>query len=165
MPPHRQGPKRIATLVDRDIRRMGQSRGFAETKLLTNWSEIAGPDVAAISRPVKVAFPQKGFGAVLTLLTTGAQAPMLEMKLPALRERVNACYGYAAISRIVLTQTAPSGFAEGQAAFGAKPKAPAAEPAPEQRAAARESTSGVSDSELRASLERLALNIISKPRA
>jgi hypothetical protein len=40
----------------------------------------------------------------LVILTTGAQAQMLEMQLPQLREKVNACYGYNAISRIRITQ-------------------------------------------------------------
>ena len=47
---------------------------------------------------------------------------MVQMQLPKLRERVNACYGYNAISRILLTQTAPTGFAEGQAEFAPAPK-------------------------------------------
>ncbi|WGH77343.1 DUF721 domain-containing protein [Jannaschia ovalis] len=163
MAQHRKGPRRVSTLVARDIGRMGESRGFSETRLLTHWAEIAGPDVAAISRPVKVAFPRGGIGAVLTLLTTGAQAPMLEMKLPALREKVNACYGYNAISRIAITQTAPTGFAEGQAAFTPKPK-PKPAPDPALRDAARKTAAGVSDDGLRSSLERLAENIISRPR-
>ncbi|WP_298438233.1 DUF721 domain-containing protein [uncultured Jannaschia sp.] len=161
---YRKGARRVSTLVERDIRKMGERRGFSETRLLTHWAEIAGPEIAAVSRPVKVAFPRQGFGAVLTLLTTGAQAPMLDMRLPALRERVNACYGYAAISRIVLTQTAPTGFAEGQAAFA---PAPAARPAPSPKTVekARATTAGVSDDGLRTSLERLATNIISRPSA
>ena len=40
-----------------------------------------------------------------------------------LKERVNAVYGYAAITRIHLTQTAATGFAEGQAEFTPAPKA------------------------------------------
>ncbi|MFO6465313.1 DUF721 domain-containing protein [Jannaschia sp. KMU-145] len=161
---YRKGARRVSTLVERDIRKMGERRGFSETRLLTHWAEIAGPEIAAVSRPVKVGFPRQGFGAVLTLLTTGAQAPMLDMRLPALREKVNACYGYAAISRIVLTQTAPTGFAEGQAAFAPAPAVRPA-PSPETVEKARATAEGVSDDGLRTSLERLAANIISRPSA
>ena len=160
----RKSSRRVSTLVERDIRRMGEKRGFSETRLLTHWAEIAGADIAAICRPVKVGFPRGGFGAVLTLLTTGAQAPMLAMRLPQLREKVNACYGYAAISRIDITQTAPTGFAEGQAEFAPKPKA-RTEPSPETVARAAETARDVGDAGLRLSLERLAMNIISKQRA
>lgn len=157
----RKNARRVSSLVERDIKRMGEKRGFTETRLLTHWSEIAGADTAAICRPVKVAFPRNGFGAVLTLLTTGAQAPMLQMRLPQIMERVNGCYGYAAISRIDITQTATTGFAEGQAEFAPKVK-PRREPDARAVAEARRKTADVGDEGLRQSLERLAANIISK---
>ena len=159
--------RRVSTLVEKDVRRLGESRGFAETRLLTHWAEIAGSEIAAICRPVKVGFPRDGFGAVLTVLTTGAQAPMLEMRAPRIVEKVNACYGYRAVSRIAISQTAPAGFAEGQAAFDAGPK-PAAQSSQIDaivRAEARTVTAEVGDPALRDSLERLAANIISRRRA
>lgn len=160
----RKNARRVSSLVERDIKRMGEKRGFTETRLLTHWGDIAGPDTAAICRPVKVGFPRNGFGAILTLLTTGAQAPMLQMRLPQIIDRVNACYGYRAISRIDITQTAPTGFAEGQAEFAPRTKT-RAEPDAECQAQARQKTADVGDEGLRQSLERLAANIISKQRA
>ncbi|MEL6585930.1 MAG: DciA family protein [Pseudomonadota bacterium] len=158
-----RGPRRISALVDRDIKKTGQRRGFSEARLLTRWTEIAGEDIAAQCRPVRVSFPRGSMGAVLTLLTTGAHASVLQMQLPQLRERVNACYGYNAITRIDITQTAPNGFAEGQVAFRAKAKAKPC-PKPEAIAAAKRSAAEVGDADLRASLERLGANIISKAR-
>ena len=72
-----------------------------------------------MSRPVKVSYAKGGFGATLTLLTTGAYAPMLQAELPKIRNRVNAVYGHNAISHIRITQTAPMGFSEGRAVFEA----------------------------------------------
>ena len=160
----RKGARRVSALVDRDIKRLGEKRGFSESRLLTHWAEIAGADIAAICQPVKIGYPRGGFGAVLTLLTTGAQAQMLQMQLPRLEERVNACYGYKAISRIMITQTAPTGFADGQAEFAARPKVARPAPSPEILAEARQKTQGVGDASLRDALERLATNIISKQR-
>ncbi|MGB3555747.1 MAG: DciA family protein [Jannaschia sp.] len=160
----RKGPRRVSSLVDRDIKRLSERRGFSESRLLTHWAEIAGAEIAAICRPVKVGYPRGGFGAVLTLLTTGAQAQVLQMRLPVLEERVNACYGYRAISRIAITQTAPSGFAEGQADFAPAPRARPAPPDPAILASARETARDVGDPALRGALERLAANIISKQR-
>ena len=157
----RGGVRQVGALVDRTIRRAGESRGFSETRLLTRWAEFAGDEVAAICRPVKVRFPRSGLGATLVLLTTGAQAPMLQMRLPALRERVNACYGYNAVANIELTQTAPTGFAEGQAAFAPKPRA-APHPDPAVVAAARDDAAEVADEGLRRALERLSLNVRSR---
>ena len=125
----RRGFEQAGGLVASRIRAAGESRGFAVSRLFTHWAEIAGPDLAAICRPCDVRYGRQGLGATLTVLTTGANAPTLAMQEPKLRERVNACYGYAAISRIRITQTAPTGFAEGQAQFGAAPPRPAG-PAP-----------------------------------
>jgi len=62
-------------LLKAKIRAATETRGFAETRLLTNWKDIAGPATASICRPVKVSYGKQGFGATLTLLTTGANAP------------------------------------------------------------------------------------------
>ncbi|MEM7640992.1 MAG: DciA family protein [Pseudomonadota bacterium] len=159
----RKGSRRLSALVEGDIRRLSGTRGFSETRLLTHWAEIAGADVAAICRPVKVGYNKSGVGAVLTLLTTGAHAPMLQMQLPKIREKVNACYGYNAIARIAVTQTAPTGFAEGQADFKARPQSrPVA--APETCKAATETTKHIEDEGLRLALERLATNVLTKDK-
>ena len=154
-----KGFERASSLVASRIRTAGESRGFAVARLLTHWAEVAGPDIARIARPVDVTYGRGGLGATLTLLTTGAEAPMLEMQKETLRERVNACYGYAAISRIRITQTAATGFAEGRAAFDPAPRQyPDQAPVtPEVARAAAE----VQDTALRDALERLGANVLS----
>jgi hypothetical protein len=117
-----KGFKRTASLLTGRIRAASESRGFAQSRLLTDWTEVAGADVAAVSRPVEVSYGRGGMGATLTLLTTGAQAPMLEMQKDQLRQKVNAVYGYNAIARIRITQTAATGFSEGRVAFDHAPK-------------------------------------------
>ena len=160
---HRRGFRRAATLVERDIREAGESRGFAVSRLLTHWAEVAGPSLAARTRPVKVSYAKGGFGATLTVLTTGAEAPMVEMQAEALRERVNACYGYSAISRIRVTQTAPTGFAEGQASFDHAPRQPkTTTPDPVTRQKAAETAQPVSDPGLRTALETLGANVFQR---
>lgn len=156
---------RAATLLQGQIRRAGESRGFAVTRLLTHWPEIAGEDVARIARPVDVSYGRQGMGATLSVLTTGAQAPMLEMQKERLRDKVNAVYGYNAIARIRITQTAPTGFAEGQADFSHAP-AKRAKPLPDP-AITRNATAvaeGVGDEKLRAAIESLARNVLSKAK-
>lgn len=161
----RRGFQHTAQLLQPRIRAAGESRGFAVTRLLTHWRDIVGPDIADMARPLRVGFARGSFGATLTLLTSGAQAPMVQMQLPRIREKVNACYGYNAISRITLTQTAPDGLAEGSAPFGpaaAQPGAPAADPDLDRRAA--QVAGGVRDEALRAALETLARNVMSRAR-
>ena len=169
MAPRRSSTKgfaRTASLLQQQIRKAGESRGFAVTRLLTHWPEIAGQDLAAIARPVEVKYGRQGFGATLTVLTTGAQAPMVEMQKEQLREKVNGVYGYNAISRIRITQTAPTGFAEGQADFSYAAKTPQqpAAPDPAIRHEASELAAGAEDAALRTALEALARNVLSKTK-
>ncbi|MEM0976371.1 MAG: DciA family protein [Pseudomonadota bacterium] len=118
MPTPRKGKfTQTGTYLKDAIRRVSETRGFAETRLLTHWVDIVGPEFAPRVQPVKVAFPKAGFGAVLTVLCKGADAPMIEMSIPRMIERVNSAYGYRAISQIRVTQTAPSGFQEEQRPF------------------------------------------------
>ena len=160
-----RGFKRTATLLNDRIRQAGESRGFAVSRVLTHWAEIVGQDIAAIARPVNVGYAKGGFGATLTVLTTGPQAPMLEMQKEQLRDKVNAVYGYNAINRIRITQTAPTGFAEGQASFDHKPKQAKPMIAPEIAAEADKVSRDVNDDDLRAALERLGRNILSKDKS
>lgn len=145
------------------VRHAGESRGFAVTRLLTHWPEVVGAELAAMTRPVKIGYKRDGFGAVLTLLVAPAHAPMVQMQLPRIVEKVNAVYGYAAISRIALTQTAATGFSEGQAEFIPAPKATPAPP-PEVVAEARDTAAPIGDPDLRAALEALAQNILTRRR-
>lgn len=169
-PPRRRmrGFEPAAALLARDIRTGAESRGFAITRLLTNWAEIVGPDLAARTRPVKIGHG-KGFGGTLTLLVTGADAPLIQMQAPQIREKVNACYGFNAVARISLTQTAATGFAEGQAQFAhaprgagvsGKPAAPS--PTPACEAQARAIAARFVDPRLSRAMQGLALNILSR---
>jgi len=166
-PRRMRGFERTSGLLQNRIRQAGEKRGFAVARLLTHWAEIVGEETARIARPVKVGYGQGGFGATLTVLTTGAQAPMLQADLPRIRERVNACYGYAAITRVRITQTAPTGFAEGQVSFAPAPTLlPGAQPKenPVVRDAARKAVAPVADDRLRQALERLGENILSRSK-
>jgi hypothetical protein len=171
-PRRHRGFEPAASLLRDPIRKAGETRGFAATRLLTHWAEIAGADTAAMCRPVKVSHAQGGLGATLTLLTSGAAAPLVQMQLESLRERVNACYGYPAISRIRLTQTASAGFAEQAAQFRPAPAAagdnfgPVPGPALARAHAVVQSlTSDVGDPGLRAALARLAENVLTRGNA
>lgn len=163
-PPTRRqrGFEAAGGLLSTHLRQAVEKRGFAIARLLTHWAEVAGPDIAPLCRPVKIGHSKGAMGGTLTLLTTGAAGPMLQMQLPALRERVNACYGYNAIARIALTQTAPMGFAEGQTPFDAAPKRIPPAPTPQVVRAADAVAAPITDPALRAALERLACNVLSK---
>ncbi len=148
-------------LLRTQIRAASEKRGFAVARLLTHWAEVAGEATARITRPVKVGYGREGMGGTLTLLVSGAHAPQVQMGLEALRERVNAVYGYNAIARITLTQTAATGFAEGQAEFTPAPK-PKPMPNPKVEAEVVAMSGAVGDGDLRAALEIMGRNILTR---
>ena len=158
-----RGFEAASGLLQTRIRAAGEKRGFAATRLLTQWTDIAGDAIAAITRPVKIGYGREGMGATLTLLVAPTHAPMVQMDLPRLKDRVNAVYGYAAIARIALTQTAATGFAEGQAQFMPAAKAAPADPA--LLAQAAQTAAPVHDASLRSALETLAHNILKRRKA
>lgn len=153
--------KRTATVLQSRIRKVSEARGFAQSRILTHWLEIVGNDIAEKTRPVEVSYGRGGMGATLIILTTGAQAPMIEMQKEAIRTKVNAVYGYNAIARIRITQTAPIGFAEGQAEFVPKPK-DKLRPDPALQEQAKQTARTVTDENLRRALEELGRNVLTK---
>ena len=160
-----RGFEAASGLLKDQVRVAGESRGFAVARLLTHWPEIAGEQMAAITRPVKVGYGREGMGATLTLLVQASHAPMVQMDLPRLKERVNAVYGYNAIARISLTQTAATGFAEGQAQFLPAAASKPAAPDPVLQAEAARTAAPIKDEGLRAALEALAQNILTRRKS
>lgn len=151
----------MSGFIDGQIRKAGEQRGFAVMRLLTHWSEIVGEDTARMAKPVDVGYGREGFGATLTVLCSGSTAPLVQQMLPQIREKVNACYGYSAISRVRITQTAPVGFSEGQRTFQ---PAPAEKPPPPAHvvSASKELANNVESDGLRRALEKLGQNVLAK---
>lgn len=137
-------------------------RGFAEPEVLTRWAEIVGDHLAGLCLPVKVTYARdRSLGATLIIHVEGARAPEVEHLAPRILERVNQFYGYRAIARVRLTQTAAAGFAEPRAAF-----APAsAAPGPAEEQAAAELARGIENAHLRAALTRMGAHVLARRRA
>jgi len=69
--------------------------------------EIVGARYAEVSAPESIRFPTgKKSDGTLTLSVMGAHAPMMQHVAPAIMERVNQFFGYAAVARIVIRQGA-----------------------------------------------------------
>lgn len=152
-----RGFVQTGALVSTGIRKVAEKRGFAETRLLTNWVEVVGEDLAALATPLKVSYRQEGFGATLNVSCESARAPELSMQLPIIKDRVNACYGYNAIARVRISQGKQTGFHEAATPF--QPK----QPSPVIAAKAEENVADVGDSDLREALRKLGANVLSRP--
>lgn len=155
-----RGFRQAGSLLEKRLRTAGESRGFSVARVLTHWDEIVGLDTAKVSRPVNVSYGRKGIGATLTILTTGAYGPILQAKLPQIREKVNACYGYNAIARVRITQTSPTGF--GLPATNDEKPVEVARSAPSTHAV--KATRGVQDENLRLALASLGTQILKTER-
>jgi hypothetical protein len=157
-----KGFKATSSLLQKRIKDASESRGFAQTRLLTHWEEIVGADIAQCAIPIEVKFG-RGFGGTLTILTTGAYASLLQMQVPQIQDKVNACYGYSAIAKIRITQTARTGFNQGRVQFGSSEGAKVQLPA-ELKIAADNVVSDVTDDGLRLALAALGANVMHKSK-
>jgi hypothetical protein len=175
--PRRMRFEAAGTLVGRTIRKAGEARGFAVARVLTDWADLAGPELARLCRPVRISYGRKGFGATLILEAPGAAAPLVQMRLDGLRSRINAVYGYAAIARIQLQQGGLGvleGLAEGATPFRGAGAAqagamradnivqPSAAALGRAQAVVGALTQDVADEGLRAALDRLAMNVLGR---
>ena len=130
-------------------------QGFAARELVTRWAEIAGPEIAAYSEPLKMQWPRPVEGqpqepATLVLRVEGPMALEIQHSSHVILQRVNRFFGWSAVGRLALRQ-APLSRRE-------RPK-PARAPDPTAVAKIAETLCAVEDEELRAALARLGASI------
>jgi len=132
-----------------------KTQGFASAEILARWGEIVGPEVAAHSEPMKIAWPravgdEAAEPATLVLRVEGPAAIEIQHLSAVILERVNRFFGWQAIGRIALRQ-APLRRREPR-------QAP---PPPDPAVAARiaEGLPEIEDEDLRQALARLGAAI------
>lgn len=161
-----RGFRRASEPLREPLRDAAARYGFAEAEVLTRWPEIVGEALSGLCQPVKVSYGRsRGLGATLIVQADGARGPEVEMSAPRIVERVNAYYGYRAISRLKVTQATglagqAVGFAEERAAF----RGPAAsrQPTPQALERAAEMAGAVENPGLRAALTQLGAYVLSR---
>jgi hypothetical protein len=158
-PRRARGFRPAGALIAQQTRTAAARRGYADARLKALWPEIAGSEIAAVATPVKLTPARGPAGGLLTLGVQGANGPQVQMLLPLIRDRLNAALGPNTVGRVRLTQ-AP-GFAEAPATFE-RPDPPP--PAPPDLSDYVAPLSSIGDGELRAALETLARNVVSRSR-
>lgn len=149
--PVRANRARAVSEIVPDVGRMAFRRfGFIQSSVVSRWREIVGERYADASVPESIRFPQgKRQDGTLTLLVTGAHAPMMSHVTGVIIERVNRFFGYSAVAKVVIRQ-------------GAVPKRAAA-PKPVELVALPvelgQSLKTIADPELKAVLESLARGV------
>ena len=84
-------------------------QGFAARELVTRWAEIAGPEIAAHSEPLKIQWPRPVEGqpqepATLVLRVEGPMALEIQHASDVVLQRVNRFFGWSAVGRLALRQ-------------------------------------------------------------
>ena len=130
-------------------------QGFAARELVTRWADIAGPEVAAHSEPLKIQWPRPVEGqapepATLVLRVEGPMALEIQHASDVILERVNRFFGWSAVGRLALRQAPLS---------RSRRATPSRAPDATSVAKVAETLSAVEDEELRAALARLGASI------
>ncbi|MBX2805623.1 MAG: DUF721 domain-containing protein [Hyphomicrobiales bacterium] len=111
-PKHRKA-QAVGEFVPKVMRPAFEKFGFPAAAILTEWSAIAGTEIAAFTAPEKLKWPRKEHGeddtgqqrgATLILRVSGARALEVDHMRPRIIERINASFGYRAVSEIRLIQ-------------------------------------------------------------
>ena len=157
----KNGFKKASILLKKSIQKASESRGFAQSRVLTHWSEIVGEEISSVSIPTKVSYKTHGLGATLTILTSGSSGPILEMQKEFIRNKINAVYGYNAVHKIKITQSSPValiGKNENSESIVSEKQKINVEISPSLEKAVNE----IDDKNLRQALEELAINVFTK---
>ncbi len=101
-PPRRNWPD----AVGRDAKGIGKDvfarAGFRDPTLVLRWRDIAGPEVARLAQPIRLA--EGPSGGVLTLKAEPGAALFLQHESRTLCERINTFLGFEAVARLRFVQ-------------------------------------------------------------
>ena len=149
--PSNRGARPLAEFLGVCLSDAFKQQGFSSAELVTRWTDIVGPEIAAHAEPLKLQW-QRGGGideaepATLVLRVEGPAAIEVQHLSPVIMERVNRFLGWRAVGRIALRQ-APLGRTKER-------KLPRPiDPAVAKRIAAE--LPGIADDDLRGALARL----------
>jgi hypothetical protein len=111
------GARAIGSYVAKALDHAARARGFATTALLSDWPAIAGTELARFTLPDKVIWPRrrdetleapvrghKSAGATLVLRIEGPRAIEVQHQADQILERVNAYFGYRAVTEMRFIQ-------------------------------------------------------------
>jgi len=106
--PAKRQAQPLSALAGACLSEMFKRQGFASAEIVTRWSEIAGPEIAAHSQPLKIQWPRgeanDGQSATLVLRVEGPAAIEIQHLSGIILERVNRFFGWPAVGRLALRQ-------------------------------------------------------------
>lgn len=96
----------LAREIERIVKPVYHQHGFTEHRVLTEWAQVVGRELATGSSPKKLTFPKgkREQGVLHVTVTSGARALELQHMQPVILERIATYFGYKAIDKIVFLQ-------------------------------------------------------------
>jgi len=164
--------KSLGSFVPGLTRKSFEKYGFSTATLLTDWTAIVGRDLAGFTLPERLKWPRnvEAFeetadnargrpGATLVLRVDGPRAIEVQYQTSQIMERINAHFGYRAVSEIRFIQAPLARQPVAQQPLARKPVVPQckAPTVPQQRSAANDDLAP--DDALLAALDRLHANM------
>ena len=146
-------PKSLEACIEPLTRPLLKTQGLAGSRIVSQWDAIVGPQLAAHTLPEKLTFPQsnkqnggKKIGGTLVISCENGFATELQHMQPQIMERLSGYFGYAAVSRIVISHS-----------WVEKPQAPTPPaPRPTLSGDSVNLTHDIADGDLKAALQSLA---------
>jgi len=156
--PSRGYPRPLSDLLSATLTDVLKQQGFASAEILARWRDIAGPEIAAVSEPLKINWPrpvrdEAPEPATLVLRVEGPAALEIQHMSAVVLERVNRFFGWQAVGRLALRQAPLRRRVER--------KRPAS-PAPEVAAGIADGLPDIADENLRQALARLGAAVKQK---
>lgn len=159
----RTGARSVGMFVPRLTRAAFEKFGFSAVQLISDWPQIAGPELARYTAPDRIVWPRRAAAdsedgargrpaATLHLRVEPARALEVQYGGALLIDRINAYFGYRAVGELRLIQMAPPKSG----------KLPGAGPARTSAPAGPQPALGVSDPALEAALQRMRAGIAAR---
>ncbi len=156
-------PQPVADLATSVLDPLLRRRAGMSVALVQSWEEIAGPRLAASTRPEKIVWPRRRGEddphepATLVVACEGAAALRLQHEAGELVGRVNAFLGFGAVARLKIVQ---------KPVAGAQPRRREPRRLTEDEAARiGAATAAVEDEGLREALRRLGAGVARRTRS
>lgn len=98
--------QQLGHLVQKWIEPVYKRRGFIDPQIISDWPRISSQEFAAFTRPNKIIFPRgKRLEGTLYLDVKPSHALLIDYARDMLLERINAYFGYHAVSKIRILQS------------------------------------------------------------
>src|SRR3954468_13854284 len=103
--PSQRGARPLAEFLGACLSDAFRQQGFASAELVTRWTDIVGPEIAAHAEPMKVQWPRPGgddppAAGALVRRVDGPTAIEIQRLSGVILERVNRFFGWQAVNRL-----------------------------------------------------------------